>query len=82
MKPYNGCMAAPTPMEVRDHLAALALAAAHEIEELRRTPVETKLRQLQAMMGIARLLESDEQRAAEEREARARWARLHQALRA
>ena len=73
-------MAASTSAEIREHLAALVLAAGHEIEELRRTSVETKFRQLQAMMAAARLLESDAQRATEELEARARWARLHQAL--
>jgi hypothetical protein len=75
-------MAQVTPGEIRDYLARLALAGEHEIEELRSTPVETKLRQIWALMGSAALFENSAQREAGVREARERWARLHRAFRA
>ncbi|MBI1732177.1 MAG: hypothetical protein HYR49_05335 [Gammaproteobacteria bacterium] len=75
-------MAQVTPAEVRDYLAGLALAGEHEIEELRNTPVETKLRQIWALLGSVALFEDSAQREAGVCEARERWARLHRALRA
>jgi hypothetical protein len=38
-------------IEVRRYLAGLALANEYEIEELRKAPVELKLRQLWALMN-------------------------------
>jgi hypothetical protein len=73
-------MAPLTPAEVRDYLAGLALANAHEVEELRVTPVETKLKQLWSLMGSADLFEDAAEREAGVREVRERWARLHRAL--
>ncbi len=75
-------MTHPTPAETRDYLAGLALANEYEIQELRRTPVETKLRQLWVLMRSVELFEDRAQRAADVREVRRRWALLHQALRA
>ncbi|OGT80100.1 MAG: hypothetical protein A3H91_10130 [Gammaproteobacteria bacterium RIFCSPLOWO2_02_FULL_61_13] len=68
-----------TPAEVRDYLAGLALASEYEIEELRNTPIETKLRQIWALMGSTALFEDSAQRGADHREIRERWARLHRA---
>lgn len=73
-------MAPINPVQVRDYLAGLALANAFEIEELRRAPVELKLRQLWALMSSAHLFESDAEREAEVRKVRERWARLYRAL--
>jgi hypothetical protein len=72
----------PTPAETRDYLAGLALANQYEIEELRKTPVETKLRQIWALMGSAELFEDHALREAEVREVRRRWALLYQAFHA
>ncbi len=69
-----------TPAEVRDYLAGLALASEYEIEELRNTPIETKLRQIWALMGSAALFEDSAPREAGVRETRERWAKLHRAL--
>jgi hypothetical protein len=77
---YNFVMADPTPAEIRDYLAGLKLANEHEIDELRRTPVETKLRQLWVLMGSAELFEDPAQRDAGVREVRERWALLYRAL--
>jgi hypothetical protein len=69
-----------TPAEVRSHLAGLALANEFEVEELRRAPVELKLRQLWALMSSTDLFEDPVQREIEVRTVRERWARLCQAL--
>jgi hypothetical protein len=69
-----------TPAEVREYLAGLALANRFEIEELRKAPVELKLRQLWALMKSAHLFEDEAQREAEARAVRERWARLYRAL--
>lgn len=73
-------MSPVTPAEVRDHLARLALANAFEIEELRKAPVELKLRQIWALMTSADLFQDEAQREAEVHKVRERWARLYQAL--
>lgn len=62
------------------YLAGLALAGAFEIEELRRTPAELKLRQIWSLMTAASLLESDAQRQAEIAELRERWRLIRQAF--
>jgi hypothetical protein len=51
-----------------------------EREELRRTPMEQKLRQLAAMMAAARELGWTEKMAEEEGEVRERWMRLRRVL--
>jgi hypothetical protein len=70
-----------TPAETREYLAGLALANEYEIEELRRTPVETKLRQLWVLMQPSLVLE-DAQREAGVLETRRRWLLLYRASRA
>ena len=70
-----------TPAETRDYLARLALANKFEIEELRKAPVELKLRQLWSLMTSTDLFESEAQREVEVCKVRERWERLWQALR-
>lgn len=71
---------AMTPKEVRDYLAGLAQAGAFEIQELRKAPMELKLRQLWSLMTSADLFESAAEREAGVSEVRERWSRLHRAL--
>jgi hypothetical protein len=78
---YDLRMVSITPAEARDYLARLTLANECEIEELRKAPVDLKLRQLWSLMTSADLFEDDAAREADVREVRERWARLYQALR-
>ena len=73
-------MPSVSPEEVRRYLAGLALANEYEIEELRKAPLELKLRQLWALMSAAHLMEHDMQREAGARAVADRWARLYRAL--
>ncbi len=68
------------PKSVRDYLAGLELAAAFEVEELRRIPMELKLRQIWSLMTSADLLETDAEREAGITEVRERWRRIRQAF--
>jgi hypothetical protein len=68
------------PKSVRDYLAGLKLADAFEVEELRRTPVELKLRQIWSLMTSADLLGNDTEREASVTEVRDRWKRIRQAF--
>lgn len=77
---YNVAMASISPEEVRQYLAGLTLANEFEIQELRNTPVELKMRQLWTLMMSAELNETGSRRAAEVQEIRERWARIYQAL--
>lgn len=56
-----------------------ALVNAREIEELRNTPIEVKLRQLAAMMASVRQLGWEEALASEAESARQQWQRLRRA---
>lgn len=69
-----------TPEAVRAYLAGLARASAFEIEELRRTPAELKLRQIWSLMTCADLLAVSAEREAEVAEVRDRWRRIRQAF--
>jgi hypothetical protein len=69
-----------TPKTVREYLAGLEQADAFEVEELRRTPVELKLRQIWSLMTSADLLEKSAEREAGVTEVRERWRRLRQAF--
>lgn len=73
-------MSSPTTSEVRQHLAGLALANEFEVAELRRAPIELKLRQLWALMRSADLFEDPAQREADVARIRERWDRLCRAL--
>ena len=72
-------MTATTPEEAREYLAGLALASAHEIDELRRTSIELKLRQTWALMHAAAIQGDDADRERGIRQVRERWARLYTA---
>ena len=61
----------------RDRWACLNAA---EKDELRRTPISLKLRQLAALMASARLFARPEADDREADEVRARWRRLRRAL--
>ena len=67
--------------DTRAYLAKLALANQFEIEELRRTPVEVKVRQLWSLMTSADMFGASEEREREVRQVRERRLKLHQALR-
>ena len=66
--------------DARAYLAGLKLANAFEIEELRRTPAELKLRQLSSLISAAVLFENDPQREAGLAQVRERWRLIRQAL--
>ena len=70
-----------SPKAVRAYLAGLEQASAFEIEELRRTPVELKLRQIWSLMTSSDLLEDDAERETGVAEVRERWRRIRQAYR-
>jgi len=74
--PVNGV----DPKSIRDYLAGLELAGMFEVEELRRTPVDLKLRQIWSLMTSASLRESDAEREAGVTEVRDRWRRIRQAF--
>ena len=57
-----------------------ALVRRAEIEELRSTPPEVKIRQLAALMASVREMGWDEALAAEDEEVWARWQRLREIL--
>lgn len=73
-------MSSLDPRETRQYLAGLKLANDFEIEELRRAPLELKVRQLWALMTSAGLFEDDAARSAEFRDVRERWGRLYRAF--
>ena len=70
-----------TPEQTRACLAGLKVANDFEIEELRKAPVELKLRQLWTLMNSEILFGKDDAREAKARDdVRRRWARLYKAL--
>ena len=69
-----------TPEAVRAYLAGLEQASAFEIEELRRTPAELKLRQIGSLITSADLLEVSAEREAGVAEVRDRWRRIRRAF--
>lgn len=68
-----------TRRQVADFLRRWRLVNEFEREELRRTTVTKKLRQLAAMMALARGMKWTRALAAEEQEVRERWQRLRRA---
>lgn len=62
----------------KDYVARWALVNQAEIEELRRTPPEVKLRQLAALMASVRQMGWDEALDAEDEEVRGRWRRIRE----
>ncbi|HEY3655110.1 MAG TPA: hypothetical protein VGL34_08970 [Steroidobacteraceae bacterium] len=73
-------MTAITPEEARDYLDRWALVQAVELEELRRTPMDTKLRQLASLMASREQFTEDLTRKNDVQEVRRRWAQLKQVL--
>ena len=73
-------MSGVTPKAVRKYLAGLERAGVFEVEELRRTPIELKLRQIWSLMTSADLLEDGAEREAGVTEVRERWRRIRQAF--
>ena len=73
-------MSGATPKAIREYLAGLEQANAFEVEELRHTPIELKLRQIWSLMTSADLLEDSAKREAGVTEIRARWRRIRRAL--
>lgn len=73
-------MSGVTPKAVREYLAGLEQAGLFEVEELRRTPIEVKLRQIWSLMTSADLLEKSAEEEAGVTEVRERWRRIRQAF--
>lgn len=69
-----------TPEEARAYFNRWKLVREEEAAELQRTPMDTKLRQLAALMASRHLFGPEPDREAQIDEVRARWARLRQAL--
>jgi hypothetical protein len=73
-------MSSLTPEDAHQFLERWRLVEEQEIRELRNTPIETKARQLAALMASRGLFGEDPEREKGVREVRARWARLRKAL--
>jgi hypothetical protein len=73
-------MASITPAEAQAYVKRWDLVKDIEIAELRRTSMDTKLRQLSALMASRSLFGVDSERENGIRLVRERWARLWQAL--
>lgn len=71
-------MATITPDEARAYADRWAAMEAFELEELRRTSIETKLLQLAALMASRDLFAPDSARDKGVLEVRERWLRLRQ----
>ena len=74
--PVNGV----DPKHIREYLAGLELAGVFEVEELRRTPIELKLRQIWSLMTSADLLDDEAGRESGIAEVRDRWRRIRRAF--
>jgi hypothetical protein len=73
-------MASITPAEAQAYFERWELVKEIELAELRRTSMDTKLRQLSALMASRSLFGVDPERENGMRLVRDRWARLWQAL--
>jgi hypothetical protein len=69
-----------TPEEARAYFRRWELVRDVEARELRRTPMETKLQQLAALMASRHVFGPEPDREAQIRVVRERWARLRRAL--
>ena len=69
-----------TPEQVRAFFERWRLLREVEAEELRRTPLDSKLRQLAALMESRTALGFDPQREAETQAVRERWEAIKKAL--
>jgi hypothetical protein len=77
---YDRCMSSITPVQVRTYLKRWAAVNRFEIAELRRTPMELKLRQLSALMASRHLFAPDPTREKGVQQVRKHWAKLRKAL--
>jgi hypothetical protein len=73
-------MVTMTPEQAQAYLRQWQLLQEVEAAELRSTPMETKLRQLAALMASRDLFGPEPNREAGVQDVRERWARLRQAL--
>jgi hypothetical protein len=73
-------MSAITPEEARGYADRWSAVEAFQLEELRTTPMETKLQQLCALMASRHLFAVDPEREKGVEEVRERWARLRRVL--
>jgi hypothetical protein len=73
-------MAEITPEQARSYFSRWDLVREVETTELQRTSMETKLRQLAALMASRHLFAPDPNRETQVHEVRERWARLRKAL--
>jgi hypothetical protein len=73
-------MAAVTPEQAQAYLKRWELVREEEFRQLRRTPMETRFRQLEALMASRHLFGPDPNREAEVQLVRERWCRLREAL--
>ena len=73
-------MDAITPEEARAYFARWELVQEIKTAELRRTSMDTKLRQLSALMASRHLFANSPDRERDAQAVRQRWARLRQAL--
>jgi hypothetical protein len=69
-----------TPEEARAYFRRWELVRDVEARELRRTPMETKLQQLAALMASRQVFGPEPDREAETQVVRERWARLRRTL--
>ena len=69
-----------TPEEARAYLARWQLLRDVEADELQRTSMETKLRQLAALMAARDVFGPEQDRDAQTRDVRERWGRVRRAL--
>ena len=68
------------PEAARDYVARWALANDAEVEELRRTTMDTKVRQLASLMASRAELTEEPARSAEAQQVEQRWSLLKQVL--
>ena len=73
-------MAAITPEQAREYLSRWKLLRQAEVDQLRSTSMETKLRQLAVLMASRSLFRGDTERERQGDELRERWNRIRKAL--
>lgn len=73
-------MAAITAEQAREYLSRWRLLREAEIDQLRSTSMETKLRQLAVLMASRSLFRTDTERERQADEVRERWNRIREAL--
>lgn len=77
---YTAGMATITPEEAQAYARRWELVREMEAAELRRAPMETKLRQVSALMASRNLFDPEPDREPDVQAVRERWARLRRAL--